>query len=234
MVVAINDDNALIYYRIISCTRRDVRPLVWLTLGTVSTWITVCFLKLKHQRADEDVWRKWMSHLKHQDRECLKPITFPTKIVCVYLLDFFAPVFSFMYYWALIFALSPFLYLYLYVLGDDAWISNGSFMQTKHIFVLVHNWTKGDVGAPWNCPPSSKIFLLTVPRQYFLWIICVIYVLCLACFRVCSLLPCGLVCDVYFDFVTFPFGILGQVWYLIPDHCCLSYFFNHDNTTFEL
>ena len=34
-------------------------------------------------------------------------------------------------------------------------------------------------------------------------------------------------CDVYSDFVTFPFGILGQVWYLIvsiPDPCCLSYF----------
>ena len=29
------------------------------------------------------------------------------------------------------------------------------------------------------------------------------------------------------DFVTFPFGILGQVWYLIvsiPDPSCLSYF----------
>ena len=34
------------------------------------------------------------------------------------------------------------------------------------------------------------------------------------------------VCDVYCDFVTFPFGILGQVWYLIvfiPDPCCRSY-----------
>ena len=33
-------------------------------------------------------------------------------------------------------------------------------------------------------------------------------------------------------FVTFPCGILGQVWYLIvsiPDLCCLSYFFS---TTF--
>ena len=31
---------------------------------------------------------------------------------------------------------------------------------------------------------------------------------------------------VYCDFVTFPFGFLGHVWYLIvsiPDHCCLSY-----------
>ena len=37
----------------------------------------------------------------------------------------------------------------------------------------------------------------------------------------------ALVCDVYCDFATFPFGILGQVWYLIvsiSDPCCLSYF----------
>ena len=39
--------------------------------------------------------------------------------------------------------------------------------------------------------------------------------------------PLALVCDVCFDFVTFPFGILGQPWYLIvsiPDPCCLSSF----------
>ena len=38
------------------------------------------------------------------------------------------------------------------------------------------------------------------------------------------------VCDVYCDCVTFPFGILGQVWFLIvltPDFCCLSYFESH-------
>ena len=37
----------------------------------------------------------------------------------------------------------------------------------------------------------------------------------------------ALVCDLYCEFVTFTFGILGQVWYLneyIPDSCCLSYF----------
>ena len=36
----------------------------------------------------------------------------------------------------------------------------------------------------------------------------------------------ALVYEVYCDFVTFPFDILGQVWYLIvsiPDPCCLSY-----------
>ena len=37
----------------------------------------------------------------------------------------------------------------------------------------------------------------------------------------------ALVCGVYYEFVTFPFGILGQVWYLIvsiPDLCTLTYF----------
>ena len=35
------------------------------------------------------------------------------------------------------------------------------------------------------------------------------------------------VCDVYCVFVTFPCGVLGQVWYLIvliPELCLLSYF----------
>ena len=58
----------------------------------------------------------------------------------------FAPVFSFMFCCILIFALSPFLYLDLYVLGDDAWISKGSFMQTKHLCVLIHILTKVEVG----------------------------------------------------------------------------------------
>ena len=38
----------------------------------------------------------------------------------------------------------------------------------------------------------------------------------------------ALICDVYCGFVTFPCGILGQVWYLIvsiPDLCHLSYFY---------
>ena len=37
----------------------------------------------------------------------------------------------------------------------------------------------------------------------------------------------ALVCDVYCVFVSFPYGILGQVWYLIvsfPDLCRLPYF----------
>ena len=36
------------------------------------------------------------------------------------------------------FALSPFLYLDLCVLGDDALINLGSPMQTKHLYVLIY------------------------------------------------------------------------------------------------
>ena len=56
----------------------------------------------------------------------------------VYLLDFFCSVIQ------LYLLLSPylcfisFLYLDLYVLGDEALISNGSFMQTKYLCVLFH------------------------------------------------------------------------------------------------
>ena len=31
-------------------------------------------------------------------------------------------------------------------------------MQTKHLCVLIHIWTKGEVGVPLNLKPSSKIF----------------------------------------------------------------------------
>ena len=31
-----------------------------------------------------------------------------------------------------------FLYLNLYLIGDDTSISKGSFVQTKHLFVLIH------------------------------------------------------------------------------------------------
>ena len=86
--------------------------------------------------------------------------------------------------------------------------------------------------------PSSKIFLLTVPRRclfsgsFALFISCV-----LSRFHACSLLPCGpllgkgwpfgscLWCFISV-FATFPCCILGQVWYLIvtiPDFCHLPY-----------
>ena len=56
----------------------------------------------------------------------------------VYLLDFFCSGIQF----NLLVSPYPFfislLYLDLYVLGDDAWISEGSFMQTKYLCDLIH------------------------------------------------------------------------------------------------
>ena len=87
-----------------------------------------------------------------------------------------------------------FLYLDLYIIGDDALISSGSYMQTKHLCVMIHIWTKGEVGAPWNWfKPSGKIFLLTVPRR---WFFCGSFMLFLSCFcytfaRFCLSMSCG-------------------------------------------
>ena len=109
----------------------------------------------------------------------------------VYLLDFFCSGIQFYL------LLSPYLsilYLGLYVLGDDALISKKSFMQPKHLCVLIHIWTKCEVGAPWNWfQPSSKIFLLTVLRRCFF---CGSFVLFLSCVcytfvHICLLMPCG-------------------------------------------
>ena len=62
-------------------------------------------------------------------------------------------------------------------------------MQTKHLCVLIHIWSKGEVGALLNWfKPSSKIFLLTVPRQCFF---CGSFVLFLSCFVILS---CTSVC----------------------------------------
>ena len=38
------------------------------------------------------------------------------------------------------------LYLDLFESEDDTLISKGSFMRTKHIFILIHIRNKGDVG----------------------------------------------------------------------------------------
>ena len=68
------------------------------------------------------------------------------------------------------------------------------------------------------------------PRRYFL---CGPFVLFMLSVHCCLVVTCwegadllAPVCDVSLCFVTFPCGILGQVWYLIvsiPDLCPLSY-----------
>ena len=82
-----------------------------------------------------------------------------------------------------------------------------------------------------NMIPFSKIFLLTV-SLWIIRVICLVFVmlwrLLIAALR--SPAGKGLISWLLFvmfncDFVTFPCGILGQVWYLIvsiPDLCRLS------------
>ena len=43
----------------------------------------------------------------------------------------------------------------------------------------------------WCRETGLRIFTDGSKAVPLLWIICVIYVLCVSCFRVCSLLPCG-------------------------------------------
>ena len=78
----------------------------------------------------------------------------------------------------------------------------------------------------------------------YLVLFCGTFVFCVShafvCVHCCLMVTCweradllALVGDVYCIFVTFPCGILGQVWYLIvsfPDLCRLSYF-DQDVTT---
>ena len=55
----------------------------------------------------------------------------------VYLLDFLCSGIQFYLLLSIYLRLISFLYLDSYVLGDDALISKGSFMQTKHLCVLI-------------------------------------------------------------------------------------------------
>ena len=113
----------------------------------------------------------------------------------------FAPAFSFIYYNIqyntnrFIFhsgpniLLSPYLcfisllYLDLYVLGDDALISKGSFMQTKYLCVLIHICLS----------PPVKYFTDRSKAVLLLWIfyIFVLSCVCYAFVSVCLCVPCG-------------------------------------------
>ena len=56
----------------------------------------------------------------------------------VYLLDFFCSGIQFYLLLSAYLCFISFLYLDLYLLEDDALISYGSFMQTKHLCVVIH------------------------------------------------------------------------------------------------
>ena len=61
------------------------------------------------------------------------------KEVSFYLLDFVCSDIQFYVLLSPYLFFISFLYLDLYAFRDDAWISKGSFMQTKHLYVLIHN-----------------------------------------------------------------------------------------------
>ena len=65
----------------------------------------------------------------------------------VYLLDFFCSGIQFYLLLSPYFCFISLFYLDLYVLGDDALISKGSFVQTKYLCVSIHIWIRGEVGA---------------------------------------------------------------------------------------
>ena len=56
----------------------------------------------------------------------------------VYLFDYFCSGIQFRLLLSPYLCFISFLYLDLYVLGDDALISYGSFMQNNHLCVLIH------------------------------------------------------------------------------------------------
>ena len=85
----------------------------------------------------------------------------------VYLLDFFCSGIQFYLLLSPYLCVISFLYLNLYVLGDDALISKGSFMQTKYLCVLIQ------IG--WLCET------LFSPPVLLLWAFHVFSVLCLLC-----------------------------------------------------
>ena len=113
-------------------------------------------------------------------------------------------------------------------------------MQTKDLCVLIHTWTNGEVGAPFN--------QFRPPVKYFYWpfkggapFVDHLYYFCLVllCFHACLFVdalwsPAGkgltffaLVCDVVLWRFYFPIGILGQMRWLIvsvSDLCPLSNF----------
>ena len=65
---------------------------------------------------------------------------------------------------------------------------------------------------------GSVVGLTGIYYHIVLSVLCSLVVIC------CESFP---VCDVFLSFVTFPYSIVGQAWYLIvliPDLCLLPYF----------
>ena len=101
----------------------------------------------------------------------------------------------------------------------------GYFIRTKHLFVLIIIRTEGEVGTI-KLVQAFLLFLLPVSRLCFVCrsILLILFCVCHAVLSVhCSLVVIcwemiglfALFCLVFScGFVTFPRGVLGQVWHL--------------------
>ena len=106
------------------------------------------------------------------------------------------------------------------------WYVRGLSCKNQNLCVLIHIWTKGEVGALLNrFMPSSKIFywpfqggtsFMDILRFFYL----VFYMPLYASVYMCLVVTCweranllALVCGVLLWVCYFPIGILGQVWY---------------------
>ena len=69
------------------------------------------------------------------------------RLTRVFLMEFFCSSIQFYLLLGPYLCSISFLYLDLYVLVDNSWISLGSFMQTKHLCVLIHILINGGVSA---------------------------------------------------------------------------------------
>ena len=122
------------------------------------------------------------------------------RLTRVYLLDFFCSCIQFNVLLSPYLCFISFLYLDLYVLGDDAWIGWGSFMQAGHLCVFVRVWTGGwgwRRGA--SLDPQVKYFSDVLRLCFFCgsfvsFVSCVFVML--SCLFVAALCALALVCDV--------------------------------------
>ena len=118
-----------------------------------------------------------------------------------------------------------FVYLDLYVQGDDSSISTGSFMQTKHLYILIHirirvRFVPSNIFKPfsnyfWD---HSKVVLFCGSILLCVFCLCLCYTVLsvsfshvITCFESTDLLALMfMMC-----FCTFLYGVLGKVWFLI-------------------
>ena len=110
----------------------------------------------------------------------------------VYLLGFFCFGIQFMFCWSLLFALSPF-YILIYMFWEmmHVWVRTISCKPNIYVSWSSSLLRMRLVRHETSLSPPVKYFTYRSKTVLLLWIICVIYVFCLSCFCVCSLLPCG-------------------------------------------